>query len=102
MIIVMGSIRMAAAEIERLAPDMATQMAATNAEDGCEQYIFSRDVTDPDQLLISERWRDADALTAHSQSPHMANFNRVMAGAKIESISVKAYEVASVRTLIGD
>lgn len=102
MIVVMGSIKMAAAEIERLAPDMAKQMAATHAEDGCEQYIFSRDVTNPDHLLISERWRDGDALAAHSKSPHMAEFNRAMASAKIEGISVKAYEVASVRALIGD
>jgi quinol monooxygenase YgiN len=77
-------------------------MAATHAEDGCELYVFSRDVTNPDCLLISERWRDGDALAAHSKSPHMAVFNRAIGTAKIESVSVKAYDVSGVRNLIGD
>jgi quinol monooxygenase YgiN len=102
MIIVMGSIRMGDGEIDRLQSEMAAQMAATHAEDGCELYVFSRDVTDANLLLISERWRDADALAAHSKSPHMATFNKAVGAAKIEHISVKSYEAGTVRTLIGE
>ena len=69
MIVVMGTIEMAEGEIDRLHDEMAKQMTATQAEDGCEQYIFSRDVTNPDTLLISERWRDDDALAAHGKTP---------------------------------
>lgn len=102
MIIVMGTIKAAVGEIDRLHDALAEQMAATQAEDGCELYVFSRDVTNPDCLLISERWRDNDALAAHSKSPHMAVFNRAIGAAKIESVSVKAYDVSGVRNLIGD
>lgn len=102
MIIVMGTIKATAGEIDRLHDALVDQMAATQAEDGCELYVFSRDVTNPDCLLISERWRDNDALAAHSKSPHMAVFNRAVAAAKIESVSVKAYDVSGVRNLIGD
>ena len=102
MIIVMGTIKAAASEIDRLYDALAEQMAATHAEDGCELYVFSRDVTNSDCLLISERWRDGDALAAHSKSPHMAVFNRAIGTAKIQSVSVKAYDVSGVRTLIGD
>ena len=102
MIIVMGSIRMGDGEIDRLQNEMVTQMATTQAEDGCELYIFSRDVTDPNLLLISERWRDGDALAAHGKAPHMALFNKAIGGAKIEHISVKSYEAGTVRTLIGE
>lgn len=102
MIVVMVTIELAAGDIDRLAPDMAKQMAATQAEDGCEQYIFSRDVTNPDTLLISERWRDGEALAAHGKTPHMAEFNKAIASATIKKISVKAYEVASVRVLLGE
>jgi quinol monooxygenase YgiN len=101
MIIVLGSIRAEAAEIERLQDVLVEQMKATHAEDGCELYAFSRDVSDPDLLLISERWRDADALAAHGKSAHMAVFNRQMASAKVESISVSAYDVTGARVLIG-
>jgi len=101
MIIVMGTIRADAADIKKLEAAMAEQMAATQAEDGCELYVFSRDVTNPGLLLISERWRDADALAAHSKAPHMATFNRAGGGIKIDEISVKAYDVSGVRTLIG-
>ncbi|MBU6252560.1 MAG: antibiotic biosynthesis monooxygenase [Alphaproteobacteria bacterium] len=102
MIIVMGKIRAAASDIESLYDAMATQMATTQAEDGCELYVFSRDVTDPNVILISERWRDGEALAAHSKAPHMATFNRAIGGIKIEEISVKAYDVSGVRTLIGE
>ncbi len=102
MIVVMGTIEMAEGEIDRLNPEMTKQMAATQAEDGCEQYIFSRDVTSPDTLLISERWRDDDALAAHGKSPHMAEFNKAIGAAKISAVSVKAYEISNVRTLVGE
>jgi quinol monooxygenase YgiN len=101
MIIVMGSIRMGDGDIDRLQAEMKAQMAATQAEDGCELYIFSRDVTDPNHLLISERWRDADALAAHGKAPHMAVFNKAIGSAKIEQISVKAYDCSGQRTLLG-
>jgi quinol monooxygenase YgiN len=101
MIIVMGKIQMGDGEIDRLIPDMAAQMAATQAEDGCEQYVFSRDVTNPNVLLISERWRDEAALGAHMQAPHMAVFNAVIGGSKIESIIVKSYEGSNAKTLMG-
>jgi len=93
---------MAAGEIDRLHDEMVKQMAATQAEDGCEQYIFSRDVTNPDALLISERWRDDDALAAHMAAPHMAEFNKAIGAAKISAVSVKAYEISNVRVLIGE
>lgn len=101
MIIVLGSIRAAAAEIERLQDVLVEQMKATQAEDGCELYAFSRDVSDPDLLLISERWRDGGALAAHGKSAHMAVFNRQMAAAKVESINVTAYDASGARVLIG-
>ncbi len=101
MIVVMGTIKLAPGDIDRLKPDMEGQMAATQAEDGCEHYVFSRAIDDPDTLLISERWRDANALAAHVKAPHMAVFNKGIGTASIQAISVKAYDVASVRTLMG-
>jgi quinol monooxygenase YgiN len=101
MIIVMGYAKFGAGDIDRLMPELLTQVAATNAEDGCELYCFSRDVTDPDTMIISERWREQGAIDAHMASAHMATFNKALASATIKALSVKAYENGEVRTLMG-
>jgi quinol monooxygenase YgiN len=101
MIVVMGEVRMGDGEIDRLQADLAAQMAATHAEDGCLQYVFSRDVTDPNLMLVSERWRDEAALAAHGKTPHMATFNAVIGTAKIVSINIKRYDVSGVTQLLG-
>jgi quinol monooxygenase YgiN len=102
MIIVMGTIKAEAGEIDRLSSAMLTMMAATQAEEGCEHYVFSRALDDPDTAYVSERWRDQAALDAHFASSHMATFNAVIGGAKLKSVSVKAYENDQVRVLIGE
>lgn len=101
MIIIMGFAKTAPGDLDRLADAMKAQVAATNAEDGCELYCFSRDVTDPDTLIISERWRDQAAIDAHFHSAHMATFNDALKSATISALSVKAYENGEVRTLMG-
>ena len=101
MIIVMGHAKLAAGQIDQLQAEMATQIAATRAEDGCELYAFARDLVDPDTLIISERWRDQAAIDAHFHSPHMAVFNKALASATVLDLSVKAYENGEVRTLMG-
>jgi quinol monooxygenase YgiN len=101
MIIIMGTIRVAAGEIERLTSVMQKQMAASQAEEGCDQYDFSRKVGEPETLLISERWRDQAALDAHFASSHMAEFNAALTAAKILSMNVVAYEVSGSRQLMG-
>lgn len=100
MIIVMGYAKLAPGEIDRLGPEMEAQITATRAEDGCQYYGFARDVLEPDTLIISERWRDNDAIAAHFASPHMAAFNAALASAQLVAISVKAYENGVERTLI--
>ena len=101
MIIVMGHAKLGPGEIDRLGDAMATQIAATLAEDGCLHYGYSRDVLEPDTMIITERWRDNDAIAAHFASSHMAAFNAVLASAKVLEVSVKAYENGEVRTLMG-
>ena len=71
----------------KLAPDtlakgreaIVAMVRASRAEDGCLEYGFAQDLTDPDVLYLVERWRDRAALDAHSASPHMAQFKRAMA-----------------------
>jgi quinol monooxygenase YgiN len=101
MILVQGTIKFADGDIERLQDAMKAQLEATNAEDGCILYAFSRDVLDPNIIRISERWRDGVALAAHSASAHMKAFNKAVGGATVLDISVKSWDGANETTLIG-
>jgi len=100
MILVDGRVKLAPGEIDRL-HDAASEMARTTRnEPGCLDYAFAADLTDPDVLRVIERWEDESALAAHLASPHMAAFNALLAGARIEDISVKAYAADYIRTLM--
>jgi quinol monooxygenase YgiN len=41
------------------------------AEDGCEAYAPHRDLDNPSQLVIVERWASSAALDAHAEQPHV-------------------------------
>lgn len=101
MIVVVGEVRFGAGEIERLRPDLAKAIAATRAEDGCEHYAYAVDLLDPNLLHVAERWRDQDSLDAHMATPHVAELARLLHEARVETMSVRAYEADGMRTLLG-
>ena len=71
---------------------MVEMVRASRAEDGCLDYAFAQDLADPDTLILFERWRDRDALAAHGQSAHMAEFRGVMAANPPVSREIRVYE----------
>ncbi|MXO51092.1 antibiotic biosynthesis monooxygenase [Erythrobacter gaetbuli] len=71
---------------------MVEMVRASRAEDGCLDYAFAEDLADPDTLILFERWRDRDALAAHGQSAHMAEFRGVMAANPPVSRELRVYE----------
>ena len=101
MIVIMGHAKAAPGEIDRILDGLHAMVAATLAEDGCEHYCFSRDLGDPDCMIITERWRDQAALDAHFASPHMVQFNALLSTAQVLDVSVKAYAGGTVLSLIG-
>ena len=46
--------------------------AAVRAEDGNFKYDYYLPAAGGDDLLLLEKWRDAEALAAHAAQPHMA------------------------------
>lgn len=67
-------------------------VAASRAEDGCYTYTFAQDLSDPDVLIIYERWRDREALAAHGASAHMAAFQKIMAANPPIGRDLRIYE----------
>jgi quinol monooxygenase YgiN len=43
-------------------------------EEGTAMYTMNQAKSDPNTLVIMERYRDKDALDAHSSSPHFKSF----------------------------
>ena len=101
MIIVTGQVRFGEGEIERLRGTLQRTIEATRNEDGCEHYSYAVDLADPSLLHISEQWRDEIAIDAHMGSPHIAELGGALATAKVEALSVKAYEARYIKTLLG-
>ena len=99
MILVAGAIKYQPGAIEKLKPDMQKMVAATRKEDGCINYDFAVDVSDPNTLIIFERWRDQKALEAHFQSAHMAEWRKAGAAAGPVERNLSAWTVEEGRKL---
>ena len=46
----------------------------THAEEGCIAFALHRAASDPDLLVLVERWASREALDAHLASEHLARF----------------------------
>ena len=100
MLLIEGWLKLAAGEADKVMDAARTMVAETNREDGCLHYAFARDIGDPDTIRITERWRDQDALTAHSSSDHMKTFNRAMGAVKREGADLRLYSAEELRKLM--
>ena len=46
---------------------------ASNAEDGCIEYILHKDVNKELTYCIIEKWKDQEAIDEHNSSPHFTS-----------------------------
>jgi quinol monooxygenase YgiN len=98
-LIVAGTVRVPAANLEGLRPHMAKMMAASRAEDGCIAYGYAEDVGEPGLIHVFEAWRDQAALDAHFRTAHMAEWRAAWPRYGVSERRLIAYEVASERQL---
>ncbi|HXQ17342.1 MAG TPA: putative quinol monooxygenase [Caulobacteraceae bacterium] len=98
-LIVAGTVRVPPASLDGLRPHMATMVAASQAEDGCLDYNYAEDVTEPGLIRVFERWRDQAALDAHFKTPQMASWRAAWPSFGVSDRRLFAYEVASERPL---
>lgn len=100
MIIVTGAVRFGNGEIERLRGALVRNVEASRKEEGCEAYSYAVDLTEPGLLRITEMWRDEAAVDAHTKK--LAELMAPLEGAKIEAMSVTAYEARFLKNIIGE
>jgi quinol monooxygenase YgiN len=98
-LIVAGTVRAPPQNVDAFRPQMAEMMAASQAEDGCLDYNYAEDVTEPGLIHVFERWRDQAALEAHFQTAHMAKWRAAWPSFGVSDRRLFAYEVSSERAL---
>ena len=64
--------------------------AACRAEDGNIKYDYYFPAEDTDELLLVEKWRDAEALSAHGTQPHMEKLRELKA-AYVDDMVLEKY-----------
>lgn len=70
-------------------------MEVTRAEDGCEAYTFSADVSDPGRFHLSEQWASKDAVAAHGAAPHFIEFLGKMGAVGVTAFSATQWSGAT-------
>ena len=65
----------------------------TRKESGCLKYVSSVDIHDSTIVRIYELWESMEALEPHFRTPHMADFQKALAGIQTKSMEAKVYEI---------
>jgi quinol monooxygenase YgiN len=98
-VLIAGTVRVPAENIDRFRPHMQKMLAASRAEDGCLAYSYAVDVEDPGLIRVFEAWRDQAALDAHFKTTHLAEWRAAWPEFGVSDRRLFAYEVASERAL---
>lgn len=96
MLVVAGVIEIDPANRDAAVGAALRMMEETQREPGCISYTFSADLADPGRFRIFEEWRDEAALHAHFAAPHMAAFQKAVAGLGVRRMAIQRYEVSAV------
>ena len=99
MLVIAGRIRLDPAKRAEAHAAAREVMRETRREPGCISYTFSADVEDEGVFHVFEEWESAEALAAHFRAPHMARFQKAVAGLGVKEAKLQRYEVASVGPL---
>jgi quinol monooxygenase YgiN len=98
-LLIAGTVRVPAENLDGLKPHMLAMLEASRAEDGCLSYSYGEDVAEPGLIRVFEAWRDEAALETHFRTVHMAAWRAVWPQFGVSGRRLFAYEVASEREL---
>jgi len=93
MILVVGHFRVPVESLAAIRPLMGKVIAETVREDGCMEYAYAEDVSEPGLVRVSEKWRDRACLAAHFASPHMADWQRERAALGLHDRNIRIWDV---------
>lgn len=94
MIIVSGTLCVAAEDVAKAMDLGATMAEASLAEEGCSAYGFWQSPQDPTLVRVFEEWASEEALTEHFGTPHMAAFMTGLGELSLSDMDLSKYQVA--------
>lgn len=53
---------------------MKNMVRMSRQEEGCLSYEYFEGITDPNQVILLQEWKNADCLEGHYQTEHMEEF----------------------------
>ena len=101
MLIVAGTLDVDPDDRDALMAAALRMMAASQAEEGCLDYVFSPDPTDAGRVRVFERWEALPALEAHFATPHMAAFRAAIEPLRFTGRDVTRYAIARTGPVLG-
>ena len=99
MLIIAGSITFDPAHTETAKAAASEMMAATLQEEGCQDYVFSIDMSDGAKIRVFEIWDSEEHLAAHFQTEHMKVYREKVAGIGVTGRDLAKYQVSSSEPL---
>ena len=93
MLLIVGTVRLPAGQLDRARTSMASMIEGSRAEAGCLEYSYSEDVLDRGLIHIKERWKDREALDLHFKSAHLAAWRASWPAIGIGERNLRLYEV---------
>ncbi|MGI9285299.1 MAG: putative quinol monooxygenase [Pseudomonadales bacterium] len=100
MLIITGTIKVESEEeLARVKDALVRRAKKSRADEGNIDYVFAKNLEDPTEIRLTEKWEDEATLTAHLETPD-DEFDAVISAAKIERAMVVSHEVSSKRELL--
>jgi quinol monooxygenase YgiN len=96
MIILAGHLKTSPALTVELAVTLRLLVESTLREDGCLAYHFAVDSIEDGTVLVYERWRDQEALSAHLAQPSVLAVLGAWAD-RIDTSGVRKFDAANER-----
>ena len=97
MLLIVGTVRLPADNLDRARPIMQRMVEASRAEAGCVDYGYAEDVFDPGLIHVKELWTDQVALDRHFATTHIAEWRAAWPSLGIGERDLRLYEVGEPR-----
>lgn len=99
MLLVLGTVRLPAYNMEAARPIMKRMADASRREEGCLEYGYAEDVFDPGLIHVKEMWVDQNALDRHFGAAHLAEWRAAWPSLGIGDRNLRVYDVGIPRSI---
>lgn len=97
MLLIVGTVRLPAQNIETARPIMKRMADASRAEEGCVEYGYAEDMFEPGLIHVKEMWVNQSALDRHFAAPHLAEWRAAWPSLGIGERNLQVYDVSEPR-----